>query len=317
MEKHLSDYGLLALGSLLKKVSDRLLKDVDDIYQALGSSLSARLVPCLMLIKDNGQLSVSELADKLGQTHSAVSQMSRKLLAQELIFDAPDPKDERRRMLSLTPKGYESLDRLDKCLTHIQQQLRLVLDSEDERLIQMLTLLDRSLQQQPLSYRVLSVIQDGACDKVQIVAYRPQYAAAFKQLNVEWLEKYFYVEAIDEEILSHPDDYIIQPGGQIFMALIDEQPVGTAALIAVGDDSFELSKMSVTPNLQGKGIGRRLVNRAIRYFQESGRSRLYLESNSKLKPALKLYESVGFVHKPKPDSESHYQRADVYMEYQG
>jgi DNA-binding MarR family transcriptional regulator/GNAT superfamily N-acetyltransferase len=317
MKKHLSDYGLLTLASLMKKVSDRLFRDIDNLFQTTGSGLSARLVPCLMLIKDSGQLSITELADKLGQTHSAVSQMSRRLLKEGVIFDAPDPQDERRRMLSLTPKGYEQLDRLDKNLAQIRDQLRSILTGDDENLIQILSRLDTALHQQPLNYRVLSATQDPKLDALEIVDFKPEFASAFKQLNIEWLEKYFYVEAIDEQILSQPESAIIAPGGQIFIALLEGRPVGTAALIAVDDDSFELSKMAVSHRLQGRGIGRQLVNRAIRYFKESGRKRLFLESNSKLKPALKLYESVGFIHKHKPDGASHYQRADVYMEYAG
>ncbi len=317
MEKQLSDYGLLTLGSYLKKISDSLFREVDEIYQAMGLPLSARVVPYLMLIKDNGQLSVSVLAEKLGQTHSAVSQVSRKLSAEGLIFDAPDPKDERRRMLSLTPKGYEYLDRLDKCFTQIRKQLDRDFGGKGESFIHSCRQLESALQQQSLAFRVLNAMQAKTGFEVEIIDFESKYAAAFKQLNVEWLEKYFYVEAIDEEVLSNPEKYIIEPGGKIFIALSDGKPIGTAALIADGEDSYELSKMSVTQNIQGKGVGRLLVNKAISYFRESGRKRLFLESNSKLKPALKLYESVGFEFKTKPDGESHYQRADVYMEYCG
>ncbi len=317
MEKQLSDYGLLALGSYLKKISDALFREVDDIYQAMGLPLSARMVPYLMLIKDNGQLSISAVAEKLGQTHSAVSQVSRKLSAEELVFDAPDPQDERRRMLSLTPKGYEFLDRLEKCFAQIKKHLDIDLGGKGDEFVHSCRQLDTALQQQSLAFRVLNAMQSTATDDIQIVDFESKYAPSFKQLNVEWLEKYFYVESIDEEVLSNPEKYIIEPGGKIFIALKDGKPVGTAALIAVDDNSFELSKMSVTQSIQGKGIGRQLVNRALRYFRESGRKRLFLESNSKLKPALKLYESVGFEHRPKPDGDSHYQRADVYMEYCG
>ncbi len=44
---------------------------------------------------------------------------------------------------------------------------------------------------------------------------------------------------------------------------------------------------------------------------------LFLETNSKLTPAIRLYESVGFQHQPKGKPDSHYHRADTYMVWKG
>ena len=55
------------------------------------------------------------------------------------------------------------------------------------------------------------------------------------------------------------------------------------------------------------------MQRALDVFRELRGRELFLESSSLLAPALKLYESVGFVHHPAPRPGSHYARADVYM----
>ena len=62
-----------------------------------------------------------------------------------------------------------------------------------------------------------------------------------------------------------------------------------------------------------RGIGRMLMQGALRTFRSLGGRELFLESSSKLAPAIALYESVGFVHHPAPRPGSHYARADVYM----
>ncbi len=54
--------------------------------------------------------------------------------------------------------------------------------------------------------------------------------------------------------------------------------------------------MAVTADSQGLGIGRKLLEAAIGRYQASGGRELFLESNSRLEPALTLYESAGFVH---------------------
>ena len=73
--------------------------------------------------------------------------------------------------------------------------------------------------------------------------------------------------------------------------------------------------MAVTASLQGAGIGRHLLQSVIAEARTSGARRLYLETNRKLAPAIRLYESVGFRHLP-PERiiPSPYARADVYME---
>lgn len=150
---------------------------------------------------------------------------------------------------------------------------------------------------------------------VEIIPFEPRYRDDFRRLNIAWLERYFYVEAIDDEVLSQPERTILKPGGAIFLARYQGQIVGTSALIAVGRSRVELSKMAVTERCQGLGIGRRLLTAAIEHFSRMGRRQLFLESNSKLKPALTLYESAGFRHAPRPKGASHYDRSDVYMVY--
>jgi len=58
------------------------------------------------------------------------------------------------------------------------------------------------------------------------------------------------------------------------------------------------------------------VQAVVAEYLARGARELFLESNSKLTPAVTLYESAGFVHASRP-SPSHYERGDVYMVYVG
>jgi ribosomal protein S18 acetylase RimI-like enzyme len=158
---------------------------------------------------------------------------------------------------------------------------------------------------------------DKSGNAVEILPFESRYRDDFKRLNVEWLETYFYVEPIDEDVLSRPEEAILEPGGFILLARLEVQIVGTCALINAGDHRFELAKMAVAPRYQGRHIGQRLLLEAIGQFKRMDGRELFLESNRKLKPALALYEANGFRHAPRPPDLSHYQRSDVYMIYQG
>jgi putative acetyltransferase len=145
--------------------------------------------------------------------------------------------------------------------------------------------------------------------------YRPADADAFFELNREWIQRYFWLEPADLEVLWYPQTAILDKGGRIVIAERNGVCVGCCALLAMGPGEYELAKMAVTPAERRHGIGRRLMTAAIALAEELGATRLYLESNATLPGAIALYESMGFRHLPKERIKpSHYARADVFME---
>ncbi|MGH9588158.1 MAG: GNAT family N-acetyltransferase [Acidobacteriaceae bacterium] len=140
-------------------------------------------------------------------------------------------------------------------------------------------------------------------------------ATAFRTLNEEWITRYFTLEAKDRETLNDPLHSILLKGGRIFMAYAAAEAVGCVALIPMRDGVYELSKMAVSPHLRGRGLGRRLLQHAIVQARSIGAKSLFLGSNSRLRDAVHLYESVGFRHvKPETLPPMPYSRADVFME---
>src|SRR5262249_13924678 len=114
-------------------------------------------------------------------------------------------------------------------------------------------------------------------------------------------------------MLGDPQAQILDPGGAILIAEADGSTVGCCALILSSLGTFELAKMAVTEAYQGRGLGKMLLARAIETARSMGASRLFLESNSRMTPAVRLYESMGFMHAARA-RQSDYDRSDVYME---
>ena len=144
-------------------------------------------------------------------------------------------------------------------------------------------------------------------------SFRSGDEAAFRDINLEWIERYFAVEAKDREVLGNPHKYILDPGGAILLAVEGERPVGVVSLVVLGEGAVELAKMGVRPEAQGKGAGRMLVAAAISAARDMGMKRVYIETNSSLGPALKLYRDAGF-QPLKETVPSPYARADVQLE---
>ncbi|MBA4851561.1 bifunctional aminotransferase class I/II-fold pyridoxal phosphate-dependent enzyme/GNAT family N-acetyltransferase [Emticicia sp. BO119] len=135
---------------------------------------------------------------------------------------------------------------------------------------------------------------------------------AFKDINYDWINKYFKVEQGDLDSLENPVKYFIATGGAILLACRGDEILGTTALKPIGDDSLELCKMGVSEAARGLGIGYAIGEAAITKAKESGAKRLYLETNSSLSPALNLYKKLGFSQVK--NFTSPYVRADVAME---
>lgn len=150
-------------------------------------------------------------------------------------------------------------------------------------------------------------------EQVEIVTYNPKYQKSFKDLNIEWISNYFEVEPNDVKALDYAEDYIIKKEGEIFSAILNDEVLGVCALIKSDriEYDYELAKMAVSPEAQGKGVGQLLAESAIKWATEKGASKIYLESNTKLKPAIKLYEKLGF--KKVTGISSPYNRVDIQM----
>lgn len=148
--------------------------------------------------------------------------------------------------------------------------------------------------------------------QVEIIDYTDECKEAIKLLNYEWLEKYFRVEAGDIISLGNPQREIIDKGGFIYYARLDKEIVGTASLLKVTNNVFELGKMAVTEKAKGKHIGTLLLEHCLKEAQQKGIKKLILYSNTKLTNAIHLYRKYGFCEIAL--EPGHYERANIKME---
>jgi putative acetyltransferase len=146
---------------------------------------------------------------------------------------------------------------------------------------------------------------------VKIVEYRHRHQLHFEKLNRNWIEKYFKMEALDEYVLTRPEEAIIQPGGAILMAEYEGVIAGTVALRKLNGDVYEFTKMAVDPGFRRRGIAEALSYASFYKAKQLGATQVVLFSNSILTPAIALYEKLGFRHIALGRGE--YERSDVKM----
>lgn len=145
-----------------------------------------------------------------------------------------------------------------------------------------------------------------------IIPYQPKYRNHFIALNKAWLEEYFYIEPHDIEAFDNLEEIIINPGGEIFFCLFNDEIAGTVAMQKVNDTTFELAKLAIDKKFQGKKLSSLLMDACILFAKEKKATTIMLVSSTKLDTALNLYRKYNFIEVPM--AENDYDRADIQME---
>lgn len=154
--------------------------------------------------------------------------------------------------------------------------------------------------------------------QLSIVEYSAELAPHFYDINAEWIDGMFVMEAGDRSVLENPQTAIIDKGGVIlFCAAPDLGIIGVCALKPSAPGEVELTKMGVLASAQGRKAGEFLLNEVLNRARQMNLKRLYLLTNSVCAPAIHLYEKSGFQHDAGIMEEfgGNYDRCDVAMLY--
>jgi DNA-binding MarR family transcriptional regulator/ribosomal protein S18 acetylase RimI-like enzyme len=304
--------GKMALGSRLRRLSEMLTEEATRIYSLYNVGLEPRWFPVFFVLTEQNDLSIKEVAGRIQQTHASVSQVVKEMKKRELVEERKDDGDGRRTLLCLTPKGRALVPPLKQQTTDVGSAVEELLAQMQHDLWKSMQETEYLLRQQSLSERVRNKKRERESREVRLLDYTPAHQPDFKRLNVEWIETYFKVEEKDVLSLDNPQSYILDRGGAILVAQYGPEIVGVVALLKLDDDTFELAKMAVSPKAQGKGVGEMLGRAAIQKARSLGARKVYLESNTRLKPAINLYHKLGF--RKVTGHPSPYERCNIQME---
>ncbi|MBC6612273.1 bifunctional helix-turn-helix transcriptional regulator/GNAT family N-acetyltransferase [Hymenobacter sp. BT507] len=305
--------GSAALGSRLRRLNDLMTSQAAEVYALYQVPFEPRWFPVFYTVASEPGRHVGDIAERIGQTHAAVSQVVKDLAKHQLVKVQRGKTDQRRSVVTLTEKGAALWPALQQQTADVQQATEALLAETRHNLWLALEETEYALSRQSLAGRVKAIRNQRMTNEVQLLAYEPAYQSDFKRLNIEWIERYFRVEEADLKALDYPEEYILDKGGYILLAQHHGQIVGACALLKMDASTYELAKMAVSPTAQGLGIGFQLGQAAIAQARALGAQRLYLESNTKLKPAINLYHKLGF-QKTVADQPSPYERCNIQME---
>lgn len=101
-----------------------------------------------------------------------------------------------------------------------------------------------------------------------------------------------------EDELQGLDKKYAMPQGRIYAAYVQEKLAGCLAFHALSEQACEFKRLYVKPSFRGQKIARQLMDRAICDARKIGYRHVYLDTLASLKPAMDLYEKIGFAQIP-------------------
>jgi DNA-binding MarR family transcriptional regulator len=304
--------GKMALGSRLRRLSEQMTEQATALYKMYEVDLQPKWFPVFYALSGTGEMTITDIARDIGHTHPSVSQIVREMAAKGYVVEKKGETDGRKNFVELSPSGKVLREKMQPQLDDVTTAIEKAMKETHHDLWKAIAEWELLLEQKDLLQRVREEKKIRESRKVEIVNYVPAFAEVFRVLNEEWITRWFRMEDSDHKALDHPQEYIIDKGGYIFIALYKDEPVGTCALIAMEDGGFELAKMAVSPAAQGLGIGYLLGRACIEKARGLGARRVYLESNTILKPAINLYYKLGF--RKASGTPSPYERSNIQME---
>lgn len=304
--------GKMAIGSRLRRLSELMTDQAGQVYALYGVDIQAKWFPVLYVLSGGEEKSITQIAQEIGHSHPSVSTIVKAMVKYKLLKESPGKDDARKNFVKLTPKGMAVQESTKTQYVDVNAAVEKILAESQYNLWKAIEEWEFLLDQKSLLKRVEEEKKLRESKEVEVVMYNDSYHAAFKQLNQDWITTYFKMEETDFKSLDHPKEYILDKGGFIMIALYQGKPVGTCSLIKMNDDTFELAKMAVSNETKGKGIGFLLGNAVVEKAKAEGAKKLYLESNTILKPAINLYHKLGF--KKVTGIPSPYERCNIQME---
>lgn len=122
-ENYYQKLGALVLGSRLRKLSERLLFEVGNIYRNREIDFEPGWFHIMYLLDENECLSVTQLSDILQVSHPSVIQSIGVLESKGIVKISKDKKDKRRRMIELSDNGKSILTEIQPVWKRIDEMM--------------------------------------------------------------------------------------------------------------------------------------------------------------------------------------------------
>lgn len=280
------------------RVSSRLMvRELGFMNATLAATpYSPSAVHALLEIESHTAMTAVQLVQLLGLEKSSVSRMLSKLIQCGEIEEVAAPDDARLKQLQLTPKGCETVARIN--------------DYGSMRVLDALAHLDaaqqHSVAQGLAAYaQALKACRDEPASPVPAgitiqAGYQPGMIGRIAEMHGRYYAKHHgFGHFFEGKVASGLAEFagrLEAADNNIWLAIHRGQIVGSVAIDGedLGNNEAHLRWFILDEGCQGGGVGRKLLAEAMAFCDQRGFSAVHLWTFSGLNAARRLYESFGF-----------------------
>jgi MarR family transcriptional repressor of mepA len=155
----INESGTLALSTRLQRLSEQLRKDGAMVYKAFDIDFEPKYFPVIFTLHHKKILSVVEIASEIGYSHPSTISLLKDLEKQGLIQSKKDKQDERKRMIVLSTKGLELIEKMKPVWELISTVLAEIADNENN-LLAAINEAEEKIAKQSFLQRALEIKND-------------------------------------------------------------------------------------------------------------------------------------------------------------
>ncbi|MBN3034654.1 MAG: bifunctional helix-turn-helix transcriptional regulator/GNAT family N-acetyltransferase [Bacteroidales bacterium] len=288
------ELGTLALWSRLRSFSDLLLPGVLQMYHEMGTDFEPRWFTVTQYLNQKGPSRLTDVSSSLGLSHPAVVQVINAMSEKGFVRRTQDSDDRRVSIVSLTTEGNELIKKLEPFWKDLRSAVDHLLAEHAPRFLDDMNRLEGGLKQYDLLTRIWRERVRRRLGEMRIIPFDDKYLEDFVDISRDWLQECIGISDHDEKVLANPRREVLDKGGMIYFAILDEELLGTFLLMPLGGGHCEMSKFAVKKPYRRLGIGSIMAGQAMDIAVGRGCRKILLFTHINLREALLFYAGIGF-----------------------
>lgn len=295
--------GPLAGATRFRRISEKLYADGDLIYRNAGIDFKATWFPIYYLLsKPKDNLTITQIADEIGFTHVTVKNVLGELKGKGLVSIRANPADGRSKLIALSQKGTNLLEKLQPIWLQFSKVLNDILCEGHPDTITILDNIDNALERKPISERIrelnkkesigMEVKYSTRADVIEIFRlYRLATEFQKTRFEVHWPE--FELELVASEIDDNRQ-YKLEEDGKIacVWAIAFNDPLIWGERDK--DSAVYIHRIATNPDFRGRNLVTKIVAWAKSFAAENDIGFIRMDTVGKNQGLIDYYRKCGF-----------------------